>query len=308
MTILGEKIRFITTLISATGMLFAAASAYAQEQIRLNPNYKGPTEEVSILESNEITTEDLGNDFIQFLNTSDDDGQYIFLTEPEEGKRLVISLSDETLSSTTLSVDQEYIYNPSLSFGFSSSIIGSSSVSLFNNSIGGSQIVFSLDNSSSDQNPFAKNNAVSLRIGSSFMRTSGNSYTMYLQNSIMAQQAYNLSLGFGYSGFQFGASFSRNENIISPDLSGYDVGFGYFSEKWSANLRMGEYNREHSLLLSERYNIFDSISAYELGAAYRLFPNINLTGRFTYYSYGFGGDVIPMDDVKSLIFGTNVSF
>jgi hypothetical protein len=71
---------------------------------------------------------------------------------------------------------------------------------------------------------------------------------------------------------------------------------------------MGEYNRERSLLLSDTYNIFDSISAYELGAAYRLLPNINLTGRFTYYSYGIGDDIVPIDDVKSLIFGTNVAF
>ncbi|MDG1708039.1 MAG: porin [Emcibacteraceae bacterium] len=307
MTNFGNKIRFIATMIGVTGTLITAASAYGQEQIRLNPNYKGPVDQDLIVGSNEIITENLNDDFIQFLNTSDDDGQYILLTEPEEGKRPIISLSAEQKSAPNVTVNQEYVFNPSISFGLSPSLIGSSEASFNNNSIGGSQIVISIDGSD-DKNPFAKNNAVSLRIGSSFMRTTGNRYSMYLQNGLTSQQAYNLSLGVGYSGFQFGASFSRNDNMISSDLSGYDVGLGYFAKNWSANLRMGEYNRERSLLLSDTYNIFDSISAYELGAAYRLFPNINLTGRFTYYSYGIGDEVVPIDDVKSLIFGTNVAF
>jgi hypothetical protein len=307
LTNLSENIRFIATVIGATGSLFVAASAYGQEQIRLNPNYNGPSEDAAMLNGDTITTDNIGDNFIQFLNTSDDEGQYILLTEPEEGQRPIISLSDNKNSDPSLSVNQEYIFNPSISFGLSS-LTGASTSSMSNRSVGGSQIVISLDKSLDDNSALTKNNAVSLRIGSSFMRTTGNRYSMYLQNGLTGQQAYNLSLGVGYSGFQLGASFSRNNNMISSELSGYDVGFGYFGNNWSANLRMGEYSNERSILLSNEYNIFDSISAYELGAAYRLFPNINLTGRFTYYSYGFGDDIVPIDDVKSLIFGTNVAF
>ncbi|MDG1003449.1 MAG: hypothetical protein P8N58_01070, partial [Emcibacteraceae bacterium] len=60
--------------------------------------------------------------------------------------------------------------------------------------------------------------------------------------------------------------------------------------------------------LSQDYNIFDHISAYELGAAYKLFSNVSLTGRFTYYSYGMGSEFAAVNDVQSLIFGTNLSF
>nr|WP_276515139.1 porin [Pseudemcibacter aquimaris] len=180
--------------------------------------------------------------------------------------------------------------------------------SILSRAVGGSEIVLSLE--SSDPNTLVKNDskALSVRIGSSFMRSAESRYAMLLNNGIFTQQAYNLSLGIGYSGFRLGASFSRNENRIAADLSGYDVGIGYFADRWSANLRMAEYNRTNSILLNSEYDVFDTISAYELGAAYRLFPNISLTGRFTYYSYGAEVDSLAIEDVKSLMFGTNVSF
>ena len=82
------------------------------------------------------------------------------------------------------------------------------------------------------------------------------------------------------------------------------------------NLELGDQRleeRSRRLMRQLSGNPTDSIptacaSWSDLKAAYRLFANVNLTGRFTYYSYGFGNDLAPIDDVKSLIFGTNLSF
>ena len=41
---------------------------------------------------------------------------------------------------------------------------------------------------------------------------------------------------------------------------------------------------------------------------HKLFSNVSLTGRFTYYSYGMGSEFAAVNDVQSLIFGTNLSF
>ena len=117
-----------------------------------------------------------------------------------------------------------------------------------------------------------------------------------------------MSFGLGYSGFQIGASMSRNSSLLSRNLTGYDFGMGYEWESWSANLRFGEYKRGRSFIIQPDNNLFDKYSAFEIGAAYSIFPNLNLTGRFTYYSHGLSKDLEPVDDIKTLIFGTNLSF
>ena len=284
---------------------FAMSSAYAQSQIRLNPAYSAPETN----EENElIVSEILLNEFNQFLNAknSEEPDQYIQLKNPEDEERSVLSLSENDNEDTaSLEFSQEYIYNPSLSFNLPSSTLSYGGAATM---LGGSQFVLSLSSSDDLTKRVSKNKSLRILVGSSFMQTSLGNYTNFLDSNLTAQQSYNLTFGVNYSGFQVGASYSRNDYLFSSDLSGFDFGLGYNGESWSANLRVGEYRRNNSLLLTPEYNIFDNVSAFELGATYKLFSNINFTGRFTYYSYGNGTDIVPLDDVKTFIFGTNLSF
>lgn len=285
-----------------------STSSYADDKIRLNPNYKGPSEDISTYQNNTIITEELGQGSIQFLDTAEDDDQYILLKDPENNKRPIISLSGNDNSDISLNLEHSYQYNPSLSFDLTNPFTGFTGTNFLDRNFAGSRLTLSLGGNDNSSKSNYDKDALSLFFGSSFMNTINDRNSMFLQNGLIGQQAYNVSLGLGYSGFQLGASFSQNDNFFSPDLSGLDLGLGYVGNNWSANLSIGQYNRSRASLITTDFGMFDNISAYELGAAYRLFPNINLTGRFTYYSYGVGSDVMPIDDVKSLIFGTNVSF
>lgn len=302
------NIRVIATFIGMLGALYVSSIAHADDKIRLNPNYKGPTEQNSPINYDEIITEELGQDFIQFLETPDDDDQYIQLRDTNDSIRPIISLSDDSGSGYSITVDQDYQYNPSLSFDISNPLLGYTGANLFSHNVGGSRAVFSLGKNNSPDNGLYNASALKFFIGSSFIQSKTDRYSSFYQNGFLGQEAYNVSLGIGYSGFQLGASFSQNDNLLSADLSGYDLGLGYVGSNWSANLRFGEYNSGPATFITSDMGMFDNISAYEIGAAYRLFPNLNLTGRFTYYSYGVGSEIMPIDDVKSLIFGTNFSF
>lgn len=307
MRIKDTNIRIFAILFSMLGALYVSSVANADDRIRLNPNYKGPSEQNITFNNNEIVTEELGQDFIQFLDTPEDDDQYILLKEPEGGNRPIISLNDNKNTGTSIIFEHEYLYSPSLSFDISSPLAGYTGTNLLDHNVGGSRAVFSLG-ANDKNNQLDNDSTVKFFIGSSYIQPNTNRYSMLLQDGLLGQQAYNMSLGIGYSGFQLGASFSRNNNLLTADLSGYDLGLGYTGANWSANMRFGEYNSGPRALITSDLGMFDNMSAYELGAAYQLFPNINLTGRFTYYSYGVGSEVMPIDDVKSLIFGTNFSF
>ena len=302
------KIRSETMVIGILGACLMASPAFSQDEIRLNPAYN----QYSIVNSDEIIIENLQDNFNQFLNPGAETEQYILLTEPENKKAPVAVLGDANKRiAPLLQFNQQYQYSPSLSFNMpalSSSLGGSAASGNVAGALGGSQLILSLNPSREVVTPFNPTNSFKLVLGSSFIKTPAGRYANFLNDGLVTPQAYNLSLGVGYSGFQIGASYSRNDYLFSSDLTGFDLGFEYFGSSWSANVRIGEYNRNRALLLSEDYNIFDSVSAYELGAAYRLFSNVNLTGRFTYYSYGLGSDITPLEDVKSLIFGTNLSF
>lgn len=304
-----SSIVFMIGLVSAP---WTVSNALAEDKIRLNPAYVASAEQPFAINNDDIVSENLDDDFNQFLNTHEETDQYILVSEPENGQRPIISLSsaDES-SSAKIQVNHEYQYTPSLSFNLPSSFsplgVGTSA-GLYPSSLGGSQLVFSLARQGDDRTPLRRRDSLELMLGSSFINGPINRYTALLNQGIISPKAYNLSFGVGYSGFQLDGSFSRNDLLFSTDMTGFDLGFGYNSANWSANVRVGEYSRGRPLLLSQEYNIFDNVSAYELGAAYRLFANVNLTGRFTYYSYGFGNDLAPIDDVKSLIFGTNLSF
>ena len=301
MTKYAEKIRCAILIGCLTATLGLTTGAYAQNQVGTNL-----TPRVS-------SNEELGDDFLQFLNPQAETEQYILLTNPKERDTPLLALGKNSeKSAPLLQVNHEYRYNPSISFNLPSTspaIAGSLKTGLLSTSgQGGSQFVVSLNPSRKEQSPFKSSKSLKLVLGSSFINTPTNRYAAFINDGLLTQRAYNLSLGLGYSGFRLGASYSRNDFLFSSDMSGFDLGFGYVGDSWSANLRMGEYNKSPSLLLSQDYNIFDHISAYELGAAYKLFSNVSLTGRFTYYSYGMGSEFAAVNDVQSLIFGTNLSF
>jgi len=302
------NIRIAAMVLSMAGAFFMLSNANAQDQIRANPNYKAPTELDSLQSANKLFNDNLTNDFNQFLNPHEENDQYIMLTEPESKQKSYVSLGEANETPVPLlQVTHQYMYNPSLSFSLPS--IGSNATpGLISSRTGGSQMVVSLNPSRRASTSIDKDKSIKLVLGSSFINTPESLVTDYMTSGLLSQRAYNLSLGLGYSGFRLGASFSRNNFLFSPDMSGFDLGFGYIGGSWSANVSVGAYNSERPLLLSQNYNIFDHISAYELGAAYRLFSNVSLTGRFTYYSYGASNDFASIDDVQSLIFGTNVSF
>lgn len=301
------KIRIATILIGLMIPQWGASSALADNKIRLNPAYKAPVDQTSFLSSETAETDDIRSDFIQFLNPHEEDEQYIQLTEPEKRETKIISLGDSHVKRTPLfQVNHEYRYDPSISFNLPNTSPATSSN--LSGGLGGSQVILSLNPSRRQGTDLDKVNSLKLILGSSYARTPVDRYASMLNNNMLSQRAYNLSLGLGYSGFRLGASFSRNDFLFSSDMTGYDLGFGYMGNSWSANFKVGEYRKDRSLLLSQDYDIFEHISAYELGAAYRLFSNVSLTGRFTYYSYGMDGDFAPFEDVKSLILGTNLSF
>ena len=286
--------------------------ALAQDKIRINPAYKAPSTQESISNLDDLLGNQKQDDFLEFLNPQEDADQYILLTDPKkDGSILALGEANEK-SVPLLQVNHEYKYNPSISFNLpaTSLAVGSNITpgSLTNSGQGGSQLVVSLNPSKKESSPFKANKSLELVVGSSFINTPINRYAAFLNNGLLANRAYNLSLGVGYSGFRLGASYSRNNFLFSSDLSGFDLGLDYMADNWSANIRLGQYSKSPSLLLSQDYDIFEHISAYELGAAYRLFSNVSLTGRFTYYSYGMSNDFAAVDDVTSLIIGTNLSF
>ncbi|MBL4601789.1 MAG: hypothetical protein JKY84_03495 [Emcibacteraceae bacterium] len=306
------KIRAAALVFGIISTSLMVTGALADDQIRLNPAYKAPIQQKLPLLGEKITSDDFSDDFIQFLNPHDEDDQYILLTDPKERSHEIVTLGVANEKSVPLfQVNYKYQYNPSMLFNLpstSSAIGGNVSTGLTPRGIGGSQVIISLNPSKKAQTPFRRVNSIQLMLGSSFINVPTNRYTTFLNNGYISPRAYNFSLGLGYSGFNLGASYSRNDILFSSNLSGFDLDFGYRGNSWSANVKVGEYNSNRSIIISQNYNLFDTISAYEVGAAYGLFSNVNLTGRFTYYSYGIGNDVAPLEDVKSLIFGTNVSF
>ncbi len=312
---LGLDVTKYVSKICKAAVVFGIASAswsisgaFAQDKVRVNPNYKGPSAEESFLLSDDLITEELKRDFDKFLNPQEEPEQYILLTEPNEKERSFTSVNSGDLDTApSIELGHQYKYDPSLSFSLSPNLIGNGAGQGLTG-YGGSRMILSLNPSNTESTPFRSRKTVDLIVGSSFIHQPINSMNSIIQNGFTSQRAYNLSLGVGYSGFNIGASFSRNNTLFSPELAGYDLGFGYSGKSWSANIRVGEYKRDHQLLAGHDFSLFDNVAAYELGAAYRLFSNVNLTGRFTYYSYGLSAEVAPLVDVKSLILGTNLSF
>ncbi len=307
-----SKINKVAVILGVLSTQLIMPMAYAQDGVGSDDTKKSIFEQFLSRTGEKEDLQDINQDVGQFLSVDniDDDQQYILLTELKIQDRTIISLEEEEPSSgPELKINHQYQYNPSLSFNLpSSSVFGIGIPSNLNVAgLGGSQLILSIT-PSDDNNPKFARKSLNLVLGSSYLKAPINNYSTFLNEGVLAQQAYNLSLGIGYSGFHLGASYSRNDYLLSDDLSGFDLGFGYMGESWSADVRVGEYRRSREALFSADYNIFDNVSAYELGAAYKIFSNVNFTGRFTYYSYGQGGDIVALDDMQTLIFGTNLSF
>jgi len=298
------KAAVIMGILGASSMI---SCAMAQERIRLNPAYKAPTAEELSTINNDLFAED----FNQFLNAQPETEQFVQLKEPENRDTSYTLLDpDSQKSAPLLQLEHQYQSTQSLLFGISPNVISNSmGQGLFSSGAAGSQLILSLNPSQQETTAFNQPRKVELSIGSSFVNRPLDGNDPLIYNGLSSQRAYNLSFGLNYSGFNIGASISRDTTLYMPQLRGFDLGFGYSGESWSANFRVGEYSRNtEQLLIGSGFNLFENVSAYELGAAYRLFSNVNLTGRFTYYSYGLGSDIAPLDDVQSLIFGTNLSF
>ncbi len=294
-------------IIGILGANTMISGAIAQERIRLNPAYKAPSAEELSTINNDLFAED----FNQFLNTQPETEQFVQLKEPEDRDTSSNSLDlSPTKSAPLLQLDHQYQSTNSLLFGISPNVISNGmDQGLFSSGAAGSKLILSLNPSRQETSAFNQPRKLELSIGSSFVNKPLNGSNPIMYSGLSSQRAYNLSFGLNYSGFNIGASISRDSTLYMPQLRGFDLGFGYSGESWSANFRVGEYSRNNEqLLIGSGFNLFENVSAYELGAAYRLFSNVNLTGRFTYYSYGLSGEIAPLDDVQSLIFGTNLSF
>ncbi|NVJ71288.1 MAG: porin [Alphaproteobacteria bacterium] len=102
-------------------------------------------------------------------------------------------------------------------------------------------------------------------------------------NSDLAERQYNVGLSVGYSGFNVDASLMRQTSVFESDMSGFDVGFSYQANSWSARLSMSEYREGADLYGIE--NEARNIISVELGASYRLTNTLGLQGGVRYYDY-----------------------
>lgn len=172
--------------------------------------------------------------------------------------------------------------------------------------LGGNQVTISFGPSA---DPLSKNvSDLNISLGSSFLLEPENTVTAPLISDL-DRQVYNVSLGLGYKGFNLGATFSQDSQIFDSNLTGFDVGLGYYGKRWSTDIRFAEYNRKDPIEYTPGVSYFDRVYAFQVGAAYNILSNIRFTGRFTYYTYD-GPDSLDsrLDDTQIFILGTDVNF
>ncbi|WP_262693412.1 porin family protein [Kordiimonas aquimaris] len=100
----------------------------------------------------------------------------------------------------------------------------------------------------------------------------------------LAETQYKAGLSVGYSGFGIDASVLRQSSLFATDLAGYEAGFSYQANSWSARIAMSEYTEGTDLYGIE--NEARNIISFELGASYRLTERVGLRGGLRYYDYG----------------------
>lgn len=99
-----------------------------------------------------------------------------------------------------------------------------------------------------------------------------------------ADTQYRAGVSLGYSGFGIDASVLRHTGLFARNMEGFEAGFSYRANSWSARIAMSEYTEGSDLYGIE--NDVRNIISYELGASYRLSDRLGLTGGVRYYDYG----------------------
>ena len=236
--------------------------------------------------------------------TKENASQYITLSEPS-------AQPGQDQDKKKLSIEQSFTVKSSLVFNMGNSGQSSSSPGGFSGlgaSAAGNQLTFSYGNKDGVQN----NSAVNISIGSQFLIEPSSVMSPLYDGSgfeqINNRQVYNLSLGVGYAGFNLGASYSREKMLFDSGLKGFDIGLGFTGSNWGADVKIGEYKREHDRLFASTEDFYNTVYALEIGAAYQLYSNIRFTGRFTYYAYGQDRELDQLKNSQVFFLGTNVNF
>lgn len=96
------------------------------------------------------------------------------------------------------------------------------------------------------------------------------------------QAAQDIGLSFGYFGFNLGAAVRDHQLFLDGRVEGVDVGLGYRIGDFSTNVSVGEYRWEEGFSLS-RFQ--DNFYKLELGASYRFWDSLRLSGGVQYLDF-----------------------
>lgn len=236
--------------------------------------------------------------------TKENANRYITLTEP-------VAKIDADQDKNKLSIKQSFAVKSSLVFNMGTSSQSTTSPGGFSGrgaSSAGNQVTFSYGS----QDGLQASDGVNISIGSQFLIEPSSVVSSLSDGSgfdqINNRQVYNLSFGVGYGGFKLDASYSREKMLYDAGLKGFDIGLGFTGSNWGADVKIGEYKREHDKLFASPEDYYNTIYALEIGAAYQLYSNIRFTGRFTYYAYGQNRELDKLQNSQVFFLGTNVNF
>lgn len=100
----------------------------------------------------------------------------------------------------------------------------------------------------------------------------------------IVERGYNVGVTLGYSGFNLDARLSREWSPFISERIGYDVGFSYRSNSWSARLAWSAYKAGEDLRGFD--NDARQFISFELGANLKLTERLGLSGGIRHYEYG----------------------
>lgn len=312
--------RFIGSLyaLSVIGFFAMTMSVHASDETLKNNQDKKSLTSIFLSFFKSSEEKDKDTDSLEIVLDSTDapknssgSGQYIFLTEDTIKKTNGLGLSSPQKS---LVVSQSFEAHPTVMFSLRSAppVNEGSNNPIFQNAFGmdmaGNRLTFSYG----EKGKAPSRNAFAVSLSSSFLVDPTSPMSPLYEGSsyegLTNRSAYNLSLDLDYAGFNIGASFSQEKDTHDPGLKGYDIGLGYRGNSWSTDIRFADYRRERDLLFTSTENYFDQVYAFEIGAAYHIYSNIRLSGRFTYYTYGQNDEMEGFDNNKVFLLGTNVNF
>ncbi|MCF8473871.1 MAG: hypothetical protein K9G26_04165 [Emcibacter sp.] len=297
-------------LICALGIYAMGSVAYAAAEPDNNKS-KNLTSSILSFFSKSDEKKNVAKEVILLKKpTKENADQYITLSETKSDYKSVNSFGLES-TPKKLSVRQSYMIKPTLLFNMGGMGLSDKTPSGFTNTRAntiGNHVTFSYGDDSS----LSESNALDISFGSQFLIEPSLILSPLFDGSEFDQtnnrQAYNFSVDMGYAGFKIGASYGQEKMLYASALKGFDVGLGYNSHKWGADVRFGEYKREHDRLFASSEEFYNTVYAFEVGAAYQIYSNIRFTGRFTYYSYGQENDMNKIRNSQVFFLGTNVNF